>query len=156
MKREDANVAMAQILESVEVDIAKLKAKVKISKIVKYKTRITVKFEDKEDRDAARWKVIDQENKYEPPAQYNCEPVEVWTVKPLLEINRDNTLHNAAQLVAHTLGMDKATDLVIDAKTERSVRRKSDGELLVHQDKNDWAPHYTKASGVKKNPGESR
>ena len=38
------------------VDITKLKAKVKISKIVKYKTRITVKFEDKEDRDAARWK----------------------------------------------------------------------------------------------------
>ena len=57
VKREDANVAMAQILESVEVDIAKLKAKVKISKIVKDKTRITVKFEDKEDRDAARWKL---------------------------------------------------------------------------------------------------
>ena len=74
----------------------------------------------------------------------------------MCEVNKDNTLHNAAQLVAHTLGLDKAADLVIDAKNERSVRRKSDGELLVHQDKNDWAPHYTKAFGVKKNPGESR
>ena len=141
---------MSKCLQSVGCDISKLKVKVTNTKPVKGKTRITMRFSDKSERDAIRWKLIDQDNNYEPQAEFNFKPVEVWTMKPKYEIERDNKLHNMATTVAHTLGLNKNTDLVIDTKHGRTVCKKSDGVLLAHQDKNDWSPHYTAASGVKR------
>ena len=105
---------------------SKLKVKVPNTKLGKGKIRITRWFSDKSERDATRWKLIDQDNNYEPQAVVNSKAVEVWTIKPKYEIERHTKLHNMAATVAHTLWLKKDTDLVIDTKYERTVCRKSD------------------------------
>ena len=96
-----------------------MKATITNKKVAQGKTWITIKFDDISDRDETLWKLIDEDNDYEPQAQHNSEPMEVWALKPKHELERDTKLHNMATTVAHSLWLNKDTDLAIDTKYER-------------------------------------
>ena len=71
-------------------------------------------------------------------AEYNSNPVQVWTIPPKYVTARNTKLFNKAKIIAAQLGLSWRNDLFIDIKDTRTITRKSDGTTLAIQDCDTW------------------
>ena len=146
--RQDLNTAVASILDSAGIDIS--------SKVAKSftvgpsppprdgQTRINLRFEDQDARDALRWMLVDPDD-YTQQAQYNSKPVQVWTIPPKYVTARNTKLFNKAKIIAIQKDIKNwRTDLFIDTKDTRTIQLKSDGTTLAYQDWDTWEVHTVK------------
>ena len=100
-------------------------------------TRINLRFEDQDARDALRWKLVDPDE-FTANAEHNSKPVQVWTIPPKYVTNRNTKLLNRAKIIGAQLGIDWRNGLAIDTKDTRAITLKSDGSLLAIQDLDTW------------------
>jgi hypothetical protein len=141
VERKEWNVLAATAFTQVGLNLAELGAKVlggKNNKVYKGapQTRITVKFNDVEDRQLCRSKLIDMENNFEPQATYKGNPVEVWRVEPLYVMYRQSRFFDNTKMLARRMGV-KYEELDVNPKwDERTVYHK--GELVGYQDLVSW------------------
>ena len=146
--RQDLNTAVASILDSAGIDIS--------SKVAKSftvgpsppprdgQTRINLRFEDQDARDALRWMLVDPDD-YTQQATYNSKPVQVWTIPPKYVTARNTKLFNKAKIIAIQKDIKNwRTDLFIDTKDTRTIQLKSDGTVLAFQDWDTWEVHTVK------------
>jgi len=119
------------------MDLSKMGAKVGNST---YKeqfqhSRITVKFNDKTDRDLCREQLVDIHNSFTPKVLYKGKPVEVWRVEPRYKHARNEKLFNRARMLARELGMRFETDIKVQTSwDDRGIYNKHTEELLAYQD----------------------
>ena len=147
--RQDLNTAVASILDSAGIDIS--------SKVAKSftvgpsppprdgQTRINLRFEDQDARDALRWMLVDPDD-YTQQATYSSKPVQVWTIPPKYVTARNTKLFNKAKIIAAQSKDIKnwRTELFIDTKDTRTIQLKSDGTTLAYQDWDTWEVHTVK------------
>ena len=147
--RQDLNTAVASILDSAGIDIS--------SKVAKSftvgpsppprdgQTRINLRFEDQDARDALRWMLVDPDD-YTQQATYSSKPVQVWTIPPKYVTARNTKLFNKAKIIAAQSKDIKnwRTDLFIDTKDTHTIQLKSDGTTLAYQDWDTWEVHMVK------------
>ena len=82
--RPDANVTVAGILASAGIDASAAIAKsFKVDPLPPRngQTRINLRFEDQDSRDALRWQLVDHDD-YMQDSEYKSSPVQVWTIPP--------------------------------------------------------------------------
>ena len=139
--RADYNVKVAQILQSVDLELAKLGAKV-LGGVYKEKldhTRITLKFNDEEDKNMCRAALIDFDDGYAPLASHEGKPVEVWRVDAKYVKGRQKKYFDGARMLARKLNLNFETDIDLNPKwDERTVHNKHTDTLIAYQDLETW------------------
>ena len=139
--RQDLSTAVVVILDSAGIDANSIVAKsFKVGPSPPPRngqTRINLRFEDQDARDALRWMLVDPDD-YTQQATYNSKPVQVWTIPPKYVTARNTKLFNKAKIIAIEKGLNWRNDLFIDTKETRSIQLKSDGTTLAFQDWDTW------------------
>ena len=137
-KNEDAEAAVKDALQQVNLTLAELAAKVVDVKPHKFGRKVTLQFGDVENRNVCRWALVDREDSFKPKAHYDGEPVGVWCKRPRFEVMRDDRLYYRGRIAAvkakvdfKGCTIDKRMRLVID----------EDGNIIAHQCRETWEAH---------------
>ena len=140
IQRADYNVKVAEVLSSVQLGLAELGAKVmgggyneKLDQ-----TRVTVKFNDMEEKSMCRNALVDIEDNFAPKAVCNGAPVEVWRVDPKYVKARQSKFFTAARMLARKKGLNFEREIDLNPKWDERTMCTKDGTLLGFQDIETW------------------
>ena len=140
VQRADYNVKVAEVMSSVELSLAELGAKVMGGGYNEKtdRTRITVKFNDLEEKAMCRSALVDMEDNFAPKAMCNGGPVEVWRVDPKYVKARQSKFFTAARMLARKKNLNFEREVDINPKWDERTVCAKDGTLLGFQDLETW------------------
>ena len=140
LQRGDYNVKVAEVMSSVELGLAELGAKVMGGGYNEKtdRTRITVKFNDMEEKTMCRSALVDVGDNFAPKATCNGGPVEVWRVDPKYVKARQSKFFTAARMLARKKGLNFEREVDINPKWDERTVSAKDGTLLGFQDLETW------------------
>ncbi len=140
VQRADYNVKVAEVMSSVELSLAELGAKVMGGGYNEKtdRTRITVKFNDLEEKAMCRSALVDMEDNFAPKAMCNGGPVEVWRVDPKYVKARQSKFFTAARMLARKKNLNFEREVDINPKWDERTVSAKDGTLLGFQDLETW------------------